>query len=117
MRAHEVPVKKTIITTILSKDLDEYESVGPHVAAARKMKALGLDVGPGSRIEFVIAKGKGLIRDKVKLPKEASDEDYDAEYYVEHQILPGVERIFDALGFSTDDLAGETSQSTLGNFY
>jgi DNA polymerase I len=106
-----------IIRTILSKDLDDYENVGPHVAAAQKMKALGIDVGPGSRIEFIITPGKGLIRDKVKLPKDSTNEDYDSEYYVEHQILPGVERIFNALGFSTDDLAGETSQSTLGNFY
>ncbi|MBD3361769.1 hypothetical protein GF358_03175 [Candidatus Woesearchaeota archaeon] len=117
LRAHEVPVDKTVITTILSKDLEDYESVGPHVAAARKMKALGFDVGPGSRIEFVVTKGKGLIRDKAKLPGHISNEDYDPEYYVEHQVLPGVERIFTALGYSTDDLAGEASQSTLGSFY
>jgi DNA polymerase Pol2 len=117
LRAHEVPIDKVIIRTVLSKDLDDYESIGPHVAAAQKMKALGVDVGPGSRIEFIITPGKGLIRDKVKLPKDSTNEDYDSEYYIKHQILPGVGRIFNALGFSTDDLAGETSQSTLEGFY
>lgn len=117
LRAHEVPVDKMIIHTVLAKELDDYETIGPHVAAAQKMKALGINVGPGSRIQFIITKGKGLIRDKVKLPKDASNDDYDPEYYIAHQILPGVERIFNALNVSVEDISGETSQSTLGGFY
>jgi len=117
IREHAVPLDKMVIHTVLSKDLDEYESIGPHVAVAQKLKSRGFDIGPGSRIEFVVVKGRGLVRDKVKLPSESSPDDYDSEYYVEHQILPGVERIFSALGFSADDLAGQTSQSTLGSFY
>lgn len=117
LRDHLVPVEKTVIHTVLSKDLDDYENVGPHVAAAQRMKSKGTDVGPGSRIRFIITVGKGLIRDKVKLPDEATDEDYDAEYYIEHQIIPGVERIFGALGFSVDELIAKAAQSKLGSFY
>ena len=117
LRSHEVPVDKTIIHTILSKDLDDYETIGPHVAAAQIMKNRGLDIGPGSRINFVVSKGKGKIRDKVKLPEDISNEDYDSEYYIAHQVLPGVERIFNALNINVEDISGQTSQSKLGGFY
>lgn len=117
LKSHRVPVERMVIHTVLSKDIDDYETIGPHVAAAQKMKSKGIDVGPGSRIQFVVTKGLGKIRDKVSLPDEVGNDDYDSEYYVEHQILPGVERIFDALGFSSEDLAEESSQSTLGTFY
>ncbi|MBN1644749.1 hypothetical protein JW851_01745, partial [Candidatus Woesearchaeota archaeon] len=117
VKEHKVPLDKMIIHTVMSKDIDDYETIGPHVAAAQIMKSKGIDVGPGSRIQFVITKGKGLIRDKVKLPANISNEDYDSDYYISNQILPGVERVFTALGFSMEDLSEETSQSTLGSFY
>ncbi|MBW2969466.1 hypothetical protein KY314_05140, partial [Candidatus Woesearchaeota archaeon] len=86
-------------------------------AAAQIMKNKGFDIGPGSRINFVVSKGKGKIRDKVKLPEDISNEDYDSEYYIAHQVLPGVERIFNALNINVEDISGQTSQSKLGGFY
>ncbi len=116
LRAHKVPLKKVIIKTQLQKEIGDYASVGPHVAAAKLMHEKGIPVGPGSIIEFVVAKGEGRIREKVKLPGEASEADYDPDYYIKNQIIPSVERIFDAMGFDAGELESTASQKKLGDF-
>ncbi|MBW3004991.1 DNA-directed DNA polymerase, partial [Candidatus Woesearchaeota archaeon] len=99
-----IPVEKVAIHTQLSKDIDDYDSIGPHVAAAQRMKSKGLAVGPGILIEYVVTKGAGRIRDKVKLVDEVKPEDYDADYYIDHQIVPGVEKIFSVLGVKKEEI-------------
>ena len=116
LKEGRIPVEKVSIRTQLSKDIDEYDNVGPHVAAAQRMKSKGLVVGPGSMITYVVTKGKGRIRDKVKLPDEIKQGDYDAEYYIDNQIIPGVERIFSVVNVKKEELMGKGSQSKLGSF-
>jgi len=117
LRHNRIPLDKVVIFTKLQKEIEQYDSIGPHVAAAQRMKAKGLDVGPGSLIKFVIVKGKGKIRDKVKLPEEATQDDYDAEYYINNQIIPSVDRIFTVFGFDITALTEIESQSGLGKFF
>lgn len=112
----KTPLKKMIIFTQLQKPLESYESIGPHVAVAQKLKAKGQEVLPGTTIEYVIGTGSGKIRDRAKLPDEIVDNDYDSEYYINNQVLPSVEKIFEALG---KDIIKETEskeQSKLGEF-
>jgi DNA polymerase elongation subunit (family B) len=116
LKNSRIPVEKVAIHTQLSKDIDDYDSIGPHVAAAQRMKSKGLAVGPGVLIEYVVTKGPGRIRDKVKLPDEIKPEDYDADYYIDHQIVPGVEKIFSVLGVKKEEILKKGSQSTLGSF-
>ncbi len=116
MRKNKVPLDKVVIHTALSKGTGAYAAIGPHVAAAQRMEAKGITVGAGSLIKYVVVKGKGKIRDKVKLPDEATQEEYDGEYYIQNQIVPGVERIFAVLGINVDDLISETKQSSLQGF-
>ncbi len=116
MRKNAIPLDKVVIHTALSKATTGYTSIGPHVAAAQRMEAKGQTVGAGSVIKYVVVKGKGKIRDKVKLPDEATQEEYDGEYYIQNQIIPGVERIFAVLGIKVDDLLSATKQSSLEGF-
>ncbi|MBW2994451.1 hypothetical protein KY315_03455, partial [Candidatus Woesearchaeota archaeon] len=116
LKQGKIPVEKVAIRTQLSKDIDDYDNIGPHVAAAQRMKSKGLIVGPGSMITYVVTKGKGRIRDKVKLPEEIQSSDYDADYYITNQIIPGVEKIFAVLGIPKEELLGKSSQSKLGSF-
>jgi len=117
LRDHKIPLGKVIIHTQLVKNIDSYESKGPHVAAAMRMKNKGLDVFPGMIIKFVVTKGEGLIRDKVKLPDELTQEDYDPEYYIKHQIIPGVERIFAVFDINIADVVSKDGeQKTLAGF-
>lgn len=116
LRRNKFPVSSVIITTALSKGTKSYASVGPHVAAAQRMESLGQSVSNGTIIQYVVVKGIGKIRDKVRLPNETKQEDYDGEYYIQNQIIPGVEKIFEALSVSVDDLVSSTKQSSLSGF-
>ncbi len=116
LRSNEVVLDKVVIFTQLQKDIESYENVGPHVAAAQRMKNKGFDVFPGTAIRFVVAKGLGKIRDKVRLYDEVSQDDYDGEYYINNQVIPSVERIFHVLGIKEEDLIEKDQQKTLGSF-
>ncbi len=116
LKENLIPVDRVVIYTQLQKEIEDYESVGPHVAAAQKMKNKGLSVGPGTLIKFVVVKGRGKIRDKVKLADEIKQKEYDADYYANHQIYPSVEKIFSVFGYTKEDLLSEDQQSRLGSF-
>ncbi len=117
MRKNKIPLAKVVIHTALSKEIEAYTSIGPHVAAAQRMQAKGQTAGAGTIVKYVVVKGKGkVIRDKVRLPEETTQEEYDGEYYIQNQIIPGVERIFAVLDIKVDDLVSETKQSSLAGF-
>ena len=116
LKNKKIPNEKVVIYTQLQKEIGDYTSVGPHVAVAQRLKNKGEDVGPGSMIKFIVAEGAGKIRDKAKLPEETKEGGYDADYYINHQIIPSVERIFDVLGYKKDDLV-TAHQSKLKEFF
>ncbi|MBI2138284.1 ribonuclease H-like domain-containing protein [Candidatus Woesearchaeota archaeon] len=117
LREHKVEVSQVVISTQLTKEIRAYENVGPHVAIADQMKKKGMAVGPGSVISYVVTRGDDRIRDRAKLPGEVSQKDYDAEYYINNQVLPSVDKIFEVLGFSAEELSKNKEQGTLGKFF
>jgi len=119
LREKKIPIEKVVIHTQLQKAISEYDSIGPHVAAAQRMIDKGIPVGPGSLIKYVITKGKSKekIRDRAKLPEEISKDDYDQDYYINNQIIPSVEKIFEVLGFEKDDLINSLDQSKLDTYF
>ncbi|MBW3010786.1 hypothetical protein KY326_01045 [Candidatus Woesearchaeota archaeon] len=116
-RKNKVPVEKFIIKTQLTKSIEEYESVGPHVAIALRMKDRGIPVGARTIIEYVIVKEGKKIRDKAREVHEATQDDIDPEYYISNQIIPAVEKIFEVVGYSKSDLTEEAEQSKLNKFF
>jgi DNA polymerase elongation subunit (family B) len=116
LRDRKVDVEKVIIHTQLQKDLDSYTSIGPHVAIAKKLKAKGYDIVTGMVIEYVVTEGKGRIGDRAKLPADIVDNKYDSDYYINNQVIPTVERIFEVLGYKKDDLISHKDQSNLSSF-
>ncbi|MBW2977890.1 DNA-directed DNA polymerase [Candidatus Woesearchaeota archaeon] len=117
LRQKRIPNDKVVIYTQLQKEISEYAAIGPHVAVARKLKAKGEDVGPGSMIKFIVGTGTGIIRDRAELVDEVEKGGYDADYYIEHQVVPAVERIFNVLGYKREDLTASKEQSKLGKFF
>ncbi len=113
----KIPMEKMIITTQLQKEISQYESVGPHVFIAKRMRDKGMDVGPGSIIRYIITKGKEKIRDKAKLPEECKEGEYDSDYYLNNQIIPSVEKIFEVLNHPKEELFKDHNQSELGKFF
>ena len=108
--------EKVIIYTQLQKEISGYDDIGPHVQVAKRMKAKGEKVEPGTMIKYIVAEGKGIIRDRAKIPEELENNEYDSRYYVEHQVIPAVERIFNVLGYKKEDLL-EREQNKLDKFF
>ncbi len=113
VRDRKAATEKMVITTQLQKEISSYESYGPHVAAAQRMKDQGIPAGPGSVIRYVVVVGSERIRDRVKLPEEVGEGEYDPDYYVNNQIIPAVEKIFDVFGYDSAELAAEKTQKKL----
>ncbi len=117
LKQNKIPVDKVIIMTQLRKETESYDSVGPHVAIARQLEAKGIQVSTGTLIRYVIVKGSGRLRDRAKLPEETAQQAYDADYYINNQVMPAVGKIFEVMGFAEEDLIQEKEQSTLGKFF
>jgi DNA polymerase elongation subunit (family B) len=117
LKEKKVPVEDVTIPTQLTKGIEAYDSVGPHVAAAKRLQARGVEIFPGMIISYVVTSGKEKIRDRAKLPEEVKNGEYDADYYINNQVIPAVERILDVFGYSADELAGEKKQSKLGAYF
>ncbi|MBU2561923.1 MAG: DNA-directed DNA polymerase [Nanoarchaeota archaeon] len=105
------------IPTKLTRPIESYDNIGPHVAAAKRLKAKGADVFPGMIVRYVVTAGKERIRDRAKLPEEVKQGDYDADYYIKNQVLPAVENIFQVFGYETEELTGAKKQSKLGSYF
>ncbi len=112
----KIPISKMVMRTQLKKDLDSYNQIGPHVMVAKKLREKGIHMGVGSVINFVIAEGEGMIRDRAKSIEECEEGDYDTDYYINNQIIPAVKMIFEAVKFNTDELGTESEQRSLGSF-
>ena len=117
LRNKKIHLDKVIIHTQLQKELNDYDARGPHVAVAQRLKNKGVNVGPGTMIRFVVVQGRDIIRNRSKLPEEVKENEYDADYYINHQVVPAVERIFDVLGYHKLDLLESKEQKKLEGFF
>ena len=116
LKEGKVPLPQLIIKTQITRELHRYTSIGPHVLVAQKLAERGETVNPGTTVEYIIAKGSGLVRERAKLAAELREGDYDAEYYLHHQLLPAVSSIFAVLGYSEEGILRKGKQVGLGEF-
>ena len=110
IKTGKMDVDKLIITKSVSKSLKSYKGVQAHIELVKKMKARDPASAPGvgDRVGFVIVKGLQMIS------KRAEDPEYvkkyklmvDSKYYIESQLLPPLERVFEALSVNKSDLMG-----------
>ncbi|HLD06466.1 MAG TPA: DNA-directed DNA polymerase [Candidatus Nanoarchaeia archaeon] len=117
IRAKKVPKEKMVIYTQLQKHIEDYDQIGPHVAAARRMREQGMRVSPGTLVKYIITEGRSMIRERARLPGEVQEGEYDAEYYINNQVVPAIEKIMQVIGYSREQLLGEREQSKLGRFF
>lgn len=117
LKNREIKKEDLIIKTQLKKPISEYKAISPHVVAAKKMREKDIPTSQGSLIQYYIAETKSkskLVRDKVKLPEEKGE--YEIEYYLNKQILPAVENIFQVFGIDIKEIIDGKRQMTLGEF-
>ncbi len=114
LRSGEVPIEELAISTQLRKGLDGYDVKSPELGAAKKAVREGLkrkEDLEGAIISYVITKHGSSISDRAVLEEFAKD--YDADYYINNQVLPSTMRILKELDFSEDELKGLGTQRKL----
>jgi len=104
LKEQKISLRDLTIYEDLTKPIEEYKLVSPHVVAARKMRERGIEVEPGQTIMFVITKKGTSISEKAEPVEFVKIEDIDIDYYVHHQILPAALRILKVLGIDKKDL-------------
>ncbi len=112
----KVSLDELTIFEQITRPLSQYEQIGPHVRAAQKAKARGRPIGEGSVIGFVIVKGMGSISDRAEPVEDVKPNQYDANYYIKHQVLPAAMRVLKALGISEQEVVSGKVQRKLDGF-
>jgi len=108
--------QELVVLTQLKRPLAKYAAIGPHVAAAKKAVAKGKEMEVGSVIGYIITRSGKSISDKAQLEEYVKEGNYDADYYIEHQVVPAVIKIMRELGYTKEDLVQGGKQSKLGAF-
>ncbi|MBI2547502.1 MAG: hypothetical protein HYW23_03590 [Candidatus Aenigmarchaeota archaeon] len=120
LERNEIPIDDLIITKSISKSLSAYKGMQPHVELVKKMKKRnGTAPGVGDRVGFVIVKGMQLLSQRSEDPEfvTANKIPLDSKYYLESQILPPLERVFEVIGISKSELMGIGRQTLLKELF
>ncbi len=120
VRSGKIPLEKYVIYTQLKQNLDQYEAIGPHVKAARRILESGHAIVPGMLIGYIVTQGGGSISDRaypyfpVNLLGKRKP---DPEYYINNQILPAVMKILREIGVTEEDLKEGKKQASLSQWF
>jgi len=116
---NEIPIEDLVITKSISKPLSTYKGVQPHIELVKKIKKRAPAEAPaiGDRVGYVIIQGPQLISERAEDPEyvKAHNLKVDSRYYIESQILPPLERVFDVLGIKKSELLGIGKQALLAD--
>jgi len=117
LQDNQIPIEKLMITKGISKRPEQYKGIQPHIQLVKKMKKRGEARVPtiGDRVNFVIVKGLQMISDRAEDPEYVKKHKLkiDSRYYIESQLLPPLERVFEAIGISKSELVGLGKQMLL----
>jgi DNA polymerase I len=114
LKEGSVPLEELAINTQLRKSIEGYDLKSPELGAARKAVREGLKTKEevqGAVISYVITKHGSSISDRAELIEFAKD--YDADYYINNQVLPATMRILKELNFNEEELKGLGTQKKL----
>ncbi len=117
IKAGKMDINKLIITKSISKSLRTYKGIQPHVELVKKMRKRDPTSaqGIGDRIGYVIVQGLGMVSKRAEDPEYAKKHGLkiDSSYYIESQLLPPLERVFEALNINKSELLGVGRQMGL----
>ncbi|MDO8555627.1 MAG: DNA-directed DNA polymerase [Nanoarchaeota archaeon] len=113
-RTKKIQKEKMVIKKQLKKEIKDYDNVGPHVAVAQQMEKKGMQIKAGMIIKYIVDEGQGMIRDRARTPEEANT--YDAEYYINNQILPAVLPLLEVLGYDKETLSKQHEQKGIMDY-
>jgi DNA polymerase I len=111
----KVPLEMLAISTQLNKDPENYEVASPELSAAKKMLKAGIPAEKGTVISYVVSRNGKSISEKAE-PLELA-KDYDADYYINNQVLPAVMKIMKELGYDEYSMKFGGKQKSLEHFF
>lgn len=113
----KIPLEKLTVVKGITKALDSYDGIQPHIELAKKIRARDTTKAPivGERIGYIIVKGNQLISKRAEDPEFVKEKglEVDATYYVENQLLPPLERVFEACGLKKSEVIEGSRQKKL----
>jgi DNA polymerase Pol2 len=112
----KIPLEKLSITKGITKSLDKYDGIQPHVELAKKIvKRDKTRTVIGERLEYVIIRGNQLLSKRAEDPKWVKEKglQIDPDYYIHNQLLPPLERVFEVCGITSSELIEGVKQKNL----
>ncbi|MBI4015338.1 MAG: hypothetical protein HY362_01310 [Candidatus Aenigmarchaeota archaeon] len=113
----KIPLEKLTIVKGVSKSLSSYDGIQPHVELAKKIMMRDPTRGSlvGERLGFVIIKGNQMLSKRAEEPSFVKEHnlEIDSQYYLENQLLPPLQRIFEACGVEKTELIEGNRQKNL----
>ena len=98
IKSGDVDMEDLVIRNQITKPIEKYDQNWPHVAAARKLAARGGVVAVGSIISYIVSSGPGTVSERAE--PYGYTQSYDAEYYINRQVLGAVSKIMETADFS-----------------
>ncbi|OYT34757.1 MAG: hypothetical protein B6U87_01570 [Candidatus Aenigmarchaeota archaeon ex4484_52] len=111
LKNKEIDINQLSINTNLRKNINSYDQRAPHILAAKKAILRGMKFKKGDNINYIITEKGNSISDKAQLAEFAKN--YDANYYINNQIIPSVMRIFEAVGVDKFGLIDNQKQKNI----
>ena len=110
-------VKKLLLTKKLSRPLDGYKAMMPHIEAIKRSMKRG-EPAPttGDRIAYYVVEGRSKkISDLTELETYTHDNglSINKKYYLEKQLIPPISRIFEAINYNWTREENGSKQKTL----
>ena len=119
LEKNQIPIEDLVVTKSISKSLKDYKGMQPHVELVKKMRQRYPAGAPevGDRVGFVIIKGMQLMSERAEDPEYVKQHGLkiDSKYYIESQLLPPLERVFEALGIKRSELLSMGRQTHLAD--
>lgn len=119
LRKGEIPLEKLTIIKGITKNINSYDGILPHIELARKLAKRNPAEAPkiGDRIGFVIIRGNQMLSKRAEDPAyvRKNNLQIDSDYYINNQVFPPLERIFNAVGVEKGELFGSGRQASLGD--
>jgi DNA polymerase I len=119
LQNNDIPIDKLVITKSISKPIKSYKGVQPHIELVKKLRkrAPAEAPGVGDRVSYVITSGMQIISERAEDPDYAKEHKLkvDFKYYMESQLLPPLERLFEVIGVDKTELLGKGKQMLLGD--
>ncbi|MDD5416493.1 MAG: DNA polymerase domain-containing protein [Candidatus Aenigmarchaeota archaeon] len=124
--AHDISKGTVILDELaivkgVTKSVDQYDGVVPHVELAKKIMQRDPSRGNmiGERLGYVIIKGNQLVSKRAEDPAYVKEKglEIDPAYYIQNQVMPPLERIFEVCGISSSELLEGSRQRSFGDIF